>query len=41
MTSPRGAGMPQLVPAKRVDLSADGGRNWNEGQIEMSFRRSE
>jgi hypothetical protein len=25
----------------RMDVSTDGGRSWNEGQIEMSFRRSE
>jgi hypothetical protein len=25
----------------RLDVSTDGGRSWNEGQIEMSFRRSE
>ena len=25
----------------RLDVSTDGGRNWNEGQIEMTFRRSE
>jgi hypothetical protein len=25
----------------RLDASNDGGRNWNEGQIEMTFRRSE
>jgi hypothetical protein len=25
----------------RIDLSADGGRSWNEGQIEMTLRRSE
>ena len=24
-----------------IDLSTDGGRSWNEGQIEMTFRRSE
>jgi hypothetical protein len=23
----------------RMDLSTDGGRSWNEGQIEMTFRR--
>lgn len=25
----------------RLDVSNDGGKTWNEGQIEMSFRRSE
>ena len=25
----------------RLDLSTDGGRTWNEGQVEMSLRRSE
>ena len=25
----------------RLDVSTDGGRSWNEGQIEMTFRRSE
>ena len=25
----------------RMDVSTDGGRTWNEGQIEMTFRRSE
>ena len=25
----------------RLDVSNDGGKNWNEGQIEMSFRRSQ
>jgi Protein of unknown function (DUF1579) len=25
----------------RLDVSTDGGRSWNEGQIEMRFRRSE
>ena len=25
----------------RMDLSTDGGRSWDEGQIEMTFRRSE
>jgi hypothetical protein len=25
----------------RMDVSTDGGRSWNEGQIEMTFRRSE
>jgi hypothetical protein len=25
----------------RMDLSTDGGRIWNEGQVEMTFRRSE
>jgi hypothetical protein len=25
----------------RMDLSTDGGRSWNEGQVEMTFRRSE
>ena len=25
----------------RLDLSTDGGRHWNEGQIEMTFRRVE
>ena len=25
----------------RLDLSTDGGRTWTEGQVEMSFRRSE
>jgi hypothetical protein len=25
----------------RMDLSTDGGRTWNEGQVEMNFRRSE
>jgi hypothetical protein len=25
----------------RLDLSTDGGRSWNEGQVEMTFRRSE
>jgi hypothetical protein len=25
----------------RLDVSNDGGKNWNEGQIQMSFRRSE
>jgi hypothetical protein len=27
--------------AYRLDISTDGGRSWNEGQIEMSFRRAE
>jgi hypothetical protein len=25
----------------RLDASSDGGRSWNEGQLEMTFRRSE
>ena len=25
----------------RMDLSTDGGRSWSEGQVEMTFRRSE
>jgi hypothetical protein len=25
----------------RIDLSTDGGRSWNERQIEMTFRRLE
>ena len=25
----------------RLDVSTDGGRSWNEGQMEMTFRRSE
>jgi hypothetical protein len=25
----------------RLDVSNDGGKNWNEGQIEMDFRRLE
>ena len=25
----------------RMDLSTDGGRSWNEGQVEMTFRRAE
>jgi len=25
----------------RLDVSTDGGRSWNEGQMEMSFRRAE
>ena len=25
----------------RMDLSTDGGRSWNEGQVEMTFRQSE
>lgn len=25
----------------RLDVSNDGGKTWNEGQIEMTFRRSE
>lgn len=25
----------------RMDLSTDGGRTWNEGQVEMTYRRSE
>jgi hypothetical protein len=25
----------------RLDVSTDGGRSWNEGQIEMTFRRAE
>jgi hypothetical protein len=25
----------------RIDLSSDGGRSWNEAQVEMTFRRSE
>jgi hypothetical protein len=25
----------------RMDLSTDGGRSWNEGQVEMTFRRLE
>jgi hypothetical protein len=27
--------------AYRIDLSTDGGRTWNEGQVEMTFRRLE
>jgi hypothetical protein len=27
--------------AYRLDASNDGGSNWNEGQMEMTFRRSE
>jgi hypothetical protein len=25
----------------RLDVSNDGGKSWNEGQVEMTFRRSQ
>jgi hypothetical protein len=41
----RNPGSPQVEDDKsfvfRLDVSNDRGKSWNEGQVEMTFRRSQ